>query len=253
MNQIADGQSATDTPSAIEIERILSLLAEGDIELLGLLPGSSNYTFLAQVSDDELETLAVYKPQRGERPLWDFPDGTLCFREVAAFLVSQLLGWPRVPPTVLREGPHGLGAVQFYIDANPNAHYLTFAKKRPGEGQRIALFDFITNNADRKSGHCLLDDGGRVWCIDHGITFHTGYKLRTVIWDFAGQAVPQPLLDDLGAFQLRLTQNGPALKALARLLSRREMDSLRRRVDHLLETKIFPEPGPYRSVPWPPV
>lgn len=253
MNQIADEQPATDTPGAVEIERILSLLAEGDIELLGLLPGSSNYTFLAQVSDDKLKTLAIYKPQRGERPLWDFPDGTLCFREVAAFLVSQMLGWPRVPPTVLREGPHGLGAVQFYIDANPNAHYLTFAERRPGDGQRIALFDFIANNADRKSGHCLLDDGDRVWCIDHGITFHTSYKLRTVIWDFAGQPVPRPLLDDLSILRSRLTQNGPEIEALARLLSRREMDSLRRRVDHLLETKIFPEPGPYRSIPWPPV
>jgi uncharacterized repeat protein (TIGR03843 family) len=261
MNRVTDAQPATETPGkdsserpvVVELERILNLLAEGELELVGLLPGSSNYTYLARVSDDELEALAVYKPQRGERPLWDFPDGTLCYREVAAFLVSQMLGWPRVPPTVLRDGPHGLGAVQLFVDANPNAHYLTFAEDRPNEGQRIALFDFIANNADRKSGHCLLDGGGRVWCIDHGITFHSGNKLRTVIWDYAGQPIPQPLLDDLAALRSRLTENGPEVKALARLLSVREMDSLRRRIDHLLQIKTFPEPGPYRSIPWPPV
>jgi hypothetical protein len=231
----------------------MALLAEGEMELLGLLPGSSNYTFLAHSSSGDLEALAVYKPQRGERPLWDFAQGTLCLREVAAFLLSQMLGWPRVPPTVLRKGPHGLGAVQLYVEADPEAHYLTFAQERPGEGRRIALFDLVANNADRKSGHCLLDSAGRVWCIDHGITFHADYKLRTVIWEFAGQPIPAPLLGDLHALQSRLAQNDPQTEALACLLSPREMDALRRRLDHLLTAKTFPEPGPYRTVPWPPV
>ena len=235
------------------LERILTLLAEGEMELLGLLPGSSNYTFLAHLSGDDLETSAVYKPQRGERPLWDFADGTLCLREMAAFLLSQMLGWPRVPPTVLRQGPHGLGAVQLYVEADPDVHYLTFAQERPAEGQRIALFDFVANNADRKSGHCLLDSTNRVWCIDHGITFHTDYKLRTVIWEFAGLPIPASLLGDLHTLQSRLTQTGPETEALARLLSHREVDALRQRLDYLLATKTFPEPGPYRAIPWPPV
>jgi hypothetical protein len=229
------------------------LLAEGQMELVGLLPGSSNYTFLAHLSDGQLEALAVYKPQRGERPLWDFAEGTLCLREVAAYLLSQMLGWPRIPPTVLRHGPHGLGAVQLYVEADLDAHYLTFAQERQDEGQRIALFDFVANNADRKSGHCLLDSAGRVWCIDHGITFHADHKLRTVIWEFAGQPIPAPLLSDLQALRSRLTQTDPQTETLARLLSHREIDALRQRLDHLLATKTFPEPGPYRAIPWPPV
>lgn len=249
----APGQGPPEAPIAVDMECILSLLAQGDMELLGLLPGSSNYTFLAQVSDGDLETLAVYKPQRGERPLWDFASGTLCFREVAAFLLSQMLGWPHIPPTVLRDGPHGLGAVQFYVDADPNAHYLTFAQERTAEGQRIALFDVIANNADRKSGHCLLDDADRVWCIDHGITFHADFKLRTVIWEFAGQPIPAPLLDDLQALRARLVSSDPQGEALTRLLSPREMSALRRRLEYLLRTKTFPEPGHYRAIPWPPV
>jgi uncharacterized repeat protein (TIGR03843 family) len=246
-------ETASEKAREISLECTLTLLAEGEMKLLGLLPGSSNYTFLAHLSADTIDALAVYKPQRGERPLWDFADGTLCLREVAAFLLSQVLGWPRVPPTVLRQGPHGLGAVQLYVDADPDAHYLTFAQKRPAEGQHIALFDFIANNADRKSGHCLLDSARRVWCIDHGITFHADYKLRTVIWEFGGQPIPATLLDDLRALESRLAQTGPETEGLARLLSPREMDALRQRLDYLLTTKTFPEPGPYRAIPWPPV
>ncbi len=246
-------EGASEVKRKISIERALTLLARGDMGMLGLLPGSSNYTFLAHLSDGELEALAVYKPQRGERPLWDFADGTLCLREMAAFLLSQMLGWPDIPPTVLREGPHGLGVVQLYIDADPEAHYLTFAEERPGEGQRIALFDLLANNADRKSGHCLLDSDGRVWSIDHGITFHSDYKLRTVIWEFAGQPIPVSLLVDLRALQARLATKGPEVEALSRLLSRRELEALRRRLNDVLTTAKFPEPGSYRSVPWPPV
>jgi len=250
--QELDGSAAENTV-AVGADRVLTLLAQGELELLGLLPGSSNYTLLALVSDGDLEALAVYKPQQGERPLWDFAEGSLCLREVAAFLLSRMLGWPRVPPTVLRQGPNGLGAVQFFVQADPEAHYLTFARNYPAEGQRIALFDFLTNNADRKSGHCLLDSAGRVWCIDHGITFHADYKLRTVIWEFAGQPIPQPLLEDLQALRVRLAQSDGETEALARLLSPREMGALRRRLKHLLRAETFPEPGPYRAIPWPPV
>jgi len=245
--------SSTEATVSASVERLLRLLAQGEIELLGLLPGSSNYVFLTRVSDGDLETWAVYKPQRGERPLWDFAPGTLCLRETAAFLFSQMLGWPLIPPTVLRQGPHGLGAVQFFIDANPEAHYLTFASERPAEGQRIAAFDVVANNADRKSGHCLLDDAGRVWCIDHGITFHTDFKLRTVIWEFAGQPIPAPLLKDLQILQAELSEKSPRAEILAQLLSPREMDALRHRLVHLMARKTYPEPGPHRAIPWPPV
>ena len=261
MHSYRDSPSATEREekspaqhtAKVGFDRILALLARGEMELLGLLPDSSNYTFLAQVSDGDLETLAIYKPQRGERPLWDFPEGTLCLREVAAFLLSQMLDWPRVPPTVLREGPHGVGAVQFFIEADLEAHYLTFAQECPIEGQRIALFDFVANNADRKSGHCLLASDGRPWCIDHGITFHADYKLRTVIWEFAGERIPVPLLDDLRTLKSYLAHSSPQTEAMARLLSPREIDALRHRLDYLIMTKTFPEPGPYRAIPWPPV
>lgn len=232
---------------------ILQLLYEGEMELLGLLPWSTNYTFLASVRHASGQTLAVYKPQKGERPLWDFPRGTLCLREYAAFLVSEALGWMLVPPTVLREGPHGLGMVQLYIDAEPDENYFTFRGKRRADLRRLAAFDVVVNNADRKGGHCLLGKDGRLWAIDHGITFHAQHKLRTVIWDFAGQPLPSNLLRDLHALRLRLEPPDPLVVQLAELLLPEEMRALRRRVDVLLETRVFPKPGPGPNVPWPPV
>ena len=169
------------------------------METLGLMPWGSNYTFLMQITnpqtkdlpeDDREDLLAVYKPRRGESPLWDFPNGTLCLREYAAGLVADALGWRIVPPTVLRDGENGFGSVQLFIENDPDQHYFTF-KDDPDcrdQLQRICVFDLITNNADRKSGHCLRDMSGHVWAIDHGICFNADYKLRTVIWDFASAA-----------------------------------------------------------------
>ncbi len=243
------------TPEAQKVDplAILQLLREGEMELLGLLPWSTNYTFLASVRRASWQTLAVYKPQKGERPLWDFPRGTLCLREYAAFLVSEALGWGLVPPTILRDGPHGLGMVQFYIDAEPDENYFTFHKKRQAELKRLAAFDAVVNNADRKGGHCLLGKDGRLWAIDHGITFHAQHKLRTVIWDFAGQPLPPQVLRDLRALRPRLEPSDPLARQLAELLSPEEMHALRRRLDILLATRTFPQPGPGPSVPWPPV
>jgi len=234
----------------------LELLAHGELKTEGLLPWSSNYTFLATVQHGNRSMLAVYKPRSGERPLWDFPHGTLCLREVATFVVSEALGWSLVPPTVLRDGPHGIGSVQRYIHADPEAHYLTLQDHPVYTDvfRRIAVFDVVVNNADRKSGHCLLGRDGRIWAVDHGITFHVMPKLRTVIWEFAGQPIPPSILKDLEVFRGRLNDGSALVKTLERLLTDEEIEALRARVDELLAQRIFPHPDPHRRhIPWPPV
>ncbi len=250
------GAGSAGTPSPIEavtIEQVLALLSRGEMEVLGLLPWSSNYTFLTSVRDGEMGCLAVYKPRQGERPLWDFPQGTLYLREVAAYVVSQALGWGFVPPTVLRDGPHGVGAVQLFIEAQPEAHYFTLGEGYASEARRIAAFDCVINNADRKAGHCLLDRRGRLWVVDHGIAFHAQPKLRTVIWDFAGQPIPPDMVRDLQTFRHRLTRPDPLVALLDSLLADEERAALRQRLDALLNSRTFPHPGPGRHVPWPPI
>jgi uncharacterized repeat protein (TIGR03843 family) len=165
-------------------------LVVGDLELLGLLPGSTNYAFLARATTGGEELLTVYKPRRGETPLWDFPRGTLCQREVAAYVLSRELGWPNIPATVLREGPEGIGSVQRFVAFDPEQHYFTLEGTREDDFRRIALFDLVVNNADRKGGHCLLSPDGTIWVIDHGVCFHEEPKLRTVIWSFVGEPIP---------------------------------------------------------------
>jgi uncharacterized repeat protein (TIGR03843 family) len=233
-------------------EDALALLASGEVEILGLLPRSSNGTFLARVSDGGSETLAVYKPRAFEAPLWDFPDGTLCKREAAAYLVARALGWPWVPPTVLRDGPEGPGSVQLFVPFDPSQHSFTLQGRLPDEFRKIALFDVVVNNADRKAGHCLLSEDGRVFVIDHGVCFHEVPKLRTVIWDFAGERVPEPLLGDLEALADALRE-GPLGRALTDLLSPAERSAVQRRLHRLLAAPRFPLPGPHRPYPWPAV
>jgi uncharacterized repeat protein (TIGR03843 family) len=238
---------------ALAPERILRLLSAGEIEVEGLIPWSSNATLLVTIRDDDLSTLAIYKPQRGERPLWDFPSGTLGMREVAAYLVSEALGWGFIPPTVLRQGPHGLGSVQFYIHAQEDDHFFTI-QHDPAyteELVRLAAFDVVTNNADRKSGHCLVDHQGRLWAIDNALTFHDEPKLRTVIWDFASEPLPAGVLADLSCLRESLSGEAPLSQALGALLSGAELAALRRRLDRLIRAGCFPEPGPGRPVPWP--
>jgi uncharacterized repeat protein (TIGR03843 family) len=233
---------------------MLTLLQEGAIELKGLLPEGSNYTFLVTVGDGTQKTLAVYKPTRGERPLWDFPAETLALREVAAFLVSEVLGWNFVPPTVYRpEGPHGPGSVQFFVQAQSESHYFNLAEADHSELQRIALFDLLVNNADRKGGHVLKDEAGKLWAIDHGICFHAQPKLRTVIWDFAGQSIHPTLLDDMTDFRQRLEKDKDLKTAINSLLTPLEVSALRRRTDKLITAGRYPDPGPGRNYPWPPI
>ncbi|MBL8164331.1 MAG: SCO1664 family protein [Anaerolineae bacterium] len=243
-------------PQELSFGRVLEILQKGDIDAEhGMMRWSSNYTFMVSVTHENTNIMAIYKPQRGERPLWDFPDGMLCKREVAAFITSEELGWQIVPPTTLREGPRGLGSVQFFINHDPEVNYFTFDSSLLSQVRRIAAFDYIVNNADRKGGHCLLDSSGHVWGIDHGITFHSSPKLRTVIWDFAGQDVPDALLNDMQ--RLLDTARNPDCgfsKELVTLINDREIAAFQHRLEHLLRTKRFPKPGASGpNYPWPPV
>jgi hypothetical protein len=244
-----------DKPLGLTSKQILDILEKGDIiEEHGILRWSSNYAFLVSICYEGVTVTAVYKPQKGERPLWDFPDGTLCYRERAAFLTSECLGWEIVPPTALREGRRGVGTFQFFIDHDPQINYFSFDDEALPQLQRIAAFDYLVNNADRKGGHCLLDSQGHIWGIDHGLTFHTAHKLRTVIWNFDGDFVPDELLRDVDRLCDALdAPDGTHRKTLGKLLSQAEINALHARVRHMLRSRRYPTPGPGPNYPWPPV
>jgi uncharacterized repeat protein (TIGR03843 family) len=230
-----------------------SLLLEAPIEVIGLLPYSSNHTFLVRLGTGDDEPLAVYKPRRGERPLYDFPEGTLYQREVAAYEVSQALGWDLVPPTVIRtDAPLGVGSLQLFIDHDPEQHYFTLLDENKAFFKRLAVFDIICNNADRKSGHCLMARDGRIWAVDHGLTFNAQPKLRTVIWDFAGGRVPAR--DRAGAARLAAQvadDTSGALSSLDALLAPAEIEATVERVKLLSQPCYFPSPNSDWSFPWP--
>jgi len=241
------------SPKAIPPEDpVVQRLITGELRVQGQFVWGSNYTFLVTITDEQGELPAVYKPARGERPLWDFPARSLARREVAAYQLSRRLGWDLVPPTVLRsDGPAGAGSLQLFVTADPERHYFTLS---PEEKQRLrpaALFDLLINNADRKGGHILLGEGGRVWLIDHGVCFHQDDKLRTVIWDFVGEPIPEELMEDLRRLQAGLQSRGDTYQGLRPLLNRAEMAALLARLEGLLEAGIFPGPGPGRPYPWP--
>ena len=235
----------------IPTETAQTVLEKGEIELKGQFTRGNNYTFLVNVRHAEQEVLAVYKPGRGEQPLWDFPENTLAGREVCAYLVSQALGFDIVPYTLLRDGPLGPGSLQAYIDHDPNYHYFTF---KPADRERlrpVVLFDLLVNNADRKGSHVLVQKHTRkLYLIDHGLCFHVDDKLRTVIWDFAGQPIPADLLATLAA--LRGREDLPAM--LAPYLSPDEVAALMSRAGALLAAGQFPlPPEDRRAFPFPPV
>lgn len=234
---------------------VLDLLAAADIAGCELIPTGSNYTYLLTLRHpDAGEGFAVYKPRNGEAPLWDFAPGTLFLREAAAFELSRLLGWDIVPPTVVREGPGGAGAVQLFIDADLTQNYFTL--RDPGHDdaiRRIALFDCLANNADRKGGHFLLGRDGRLWGIDHGLTFHPHWKLRTVVWDYCDEPFAPGLLGDLARLRDRLRDAPDDFAALFACLDETERRAFEGRLSELIARPCYPPPGPHRSVPWPPV
>ena len=222
------------------------MLAEGDVELKGRMPWSTNQTFLVELARGNDVLRGIYKPGRGERPLWDFPGG-LYRREVAAWVLSELLGWGIVPETVLRDGPFGEGSVQRFVEADFTQHYFTLYEDPAHHDalRRICLFDLLANNTDRKSGHCLLAED-RLWAIDNGLCFHPSPKIRTVIWEFGGEAVPAALVADVESALARLPGG------LVALLGGDELDGLRRRAEWLLRRPVFPEPDPLgQCYPWP--
>jgi hypothetical protein len=230
-----------------------AVLASGSLEVLGLLPHASNGTFLARATLDGAAELAVYKPRRGEAPLWDFPEGTLCAREVAAYVVARALGWPDVPATVLRDGPFGEGSLQRFVPADPEEHYFTLAERFPDAFRRIAIFDVVVNNADRKAGHCLLGEDGRIHVVDHGVCFAEEPKLRTVIWDFAGEAISDEVRPDLRRLA-EDARSGPLRAQLAGLLDVGELDALAVRAAALATSEALPAPdADRRPFPWPPI
>jgi hypothetical protein len=230
-------------------------LRDGRIyEEVGLMRWGSNYTFLVKVEHEDTQFMAIYKPRKGERPLWDFPDGTLCQRETASYVLSDMLGWYVVPPTILRDGSRGEGSVQLFVSHDPERHYFTLDAGFADQMKRLALFDALANNADRKGGHCLVDDVERVWGIDHGLTFHAMNKLRTVIWDYAGEKIPPALYADIEALCKRLDDStDDGRQQLATLLSEVELRALHRRLNQLLQTGEYPMPGSGPNRPWPAV
>jgi uncharacterized repeat protein (TIGR03843 family) len=240
---------------ATNVERVIDLLAHGEMELHGLVPWSSNYTFWAVLHDQEMQAVAIYKPRRGETPLWDFDAGTLCRREVAAYMLSRELGWPAIPPVVLRNGPYGIGSVQLYVKHDEDEHFFTMREQPAYDPlfRRVALFDCVANNADRKGGHLLRGEQGQVWAIDHGLTFHAQYKLRTVIWDYAGQPIEKDCLTGLTELCETLGQDdSPLCQGLSRLIGRDEITAARNRLSRLIRSGVYPEPRPSsRNVPYP--
>jgi hypothetical protein len=230
----------------------LELLEHGAIEILGLLPFSSNYVFLAKITEGEDELHAVYKPQRGERPLWDFPAGTLGAREVAAYLVSEGAGWGIVPPTVMRmDAPHGPGSVQLFIEHDPDRHFFVLMHERGPEMATFAAFDIVINNADRKAGHVIESRDGRLYGVDHGLSFNIEPKLRTVIWGFGNDPIEDGLRAELEALEEKLEPGAPLAERLEGLLSPAETAETLARLRVLLAEGRFPSPeGPF-DMPWP--
>jgi uncharacterized repeat protein (TIGR03843 family) len=217
-----------------------------------LISNASNYTFLVELCWRARGGYGVYKPRLGEAPLWDFPDNTLFLRECSAYEVSKLLGWDIVPPTVQREGEFGIGSLQLYVPHGNRSTYFSLREVHPDEALRMAVFDVVVNNADRKGGHCFEALSGGIWGIDHGLTFHTQHKLRTVIWDFASQPVPETLQADLRKLMDCLeAPNAEATAPLRTMLAADEVNALRARTNRLLEAPILPEPRNRRDLPWP--
>lgn len=238
------------------LKSILTALKQGELTLEGQFQVGSNDTFLGYIRHQDYFARVVYKPEQGEQPLWDFPQGTLSRREVTAFLVSQALGWELVPPTVYRrDGPLGKGSVQLFLEHDPAYHYFAFSTEDRARLKPVAAFDVIINNADRKGGHILVDANNHLWLIDHGVCFHYEDKLRTVIWDFAGQPLPANLLVDIRRLAGRLDQPQDRLtRLLGKLLAPEETQALALRAHRLLDEGVFPAPNrDRRPYPWPPI
>jgi hypothetical protein len=247
---ILDSESGDVLPQPILAEDdALALLGVAEITAAELVPWGSNYTFaVALEAEGRPGHLAIYKPKLGERPLYDFPNGTLYQRERASYLVSRRLGWNLVPPTVVRDGPHGIGSLQIYVASQPeHADDHEFWSRRVPEIERMVLFDHLTNNADRKIGHCLIGTDGNVWGIDHGLTFNEVPKLRTVLWQFVGRPIHPDLMADV---QRMLNARDEITQELCALLDTAEIGAFWRRTQGLLKNGRYPMLDPRRNIPY---
>jgi uncharacterized repeat protein (TIGR03843 family) len=240
---------------SLDKEITIEALQKGSFDLQGQFLSGSNYTFLADLVYGEMNMKVVYKPVRGEQPLWDFPHGSLARREVAAYLLSESLGWELVPPTVLRkDGPLGSGSLQQYIEHDPNNHYFNMGEDDRQQLRPVVVFDLLINNADRKGGHILRDDENHLWLIDHGLCFHAEEKLRTVVWDFSGEDISPEIMTSVSMVIDLLKDNGSLYTELVRYLRPSEVAAVLARARRLCESGRFPSPpASRRSYPWPPV
>jgi hypothetical protein len=228
------------------------LLTDGALEVVGRLVEASNTTLYCRISTASAEATCVYKPEAGERPLWDFPDGTLARRELAAYLVSELTGWAIVPPTVYRDGPYGPGMVQLWIDIDDQVDLIELLSSDDPRLRRMAVFDAVINNADRKGGHLLPTPDGHLYGVDHGVCFAADDKLRTLLWRWAGQPLPLEAVAVLVRLRSQLSQELGA--ELAALLMADEITALDQRIARLLGSGRYPMPNPdWPAIPWPPV
>ncbi|MBZ3902598.1 SCO1664 family protein [Streptomyces griseiscabiei] len=276
----ATSPSSTGAPAQPSDGSLVTLLAEGELTVRGRVREASNAVLYCTVSYDGRETACVYKPVAGERPLWDFPDGTLAQREVAAYAVSEATGWGLVPPTVLRDGPYGEGMCQLWIEGEAGSELLALVDgEEAGEGwkavgfaevgegrtallvhaddprlRRLAVLDAVVNNADRKGGHLLPAAEGRLYGIDHGVTFNAENKLRTLLWGWAGEPLTDEALEVLAGLRDALGEGGALAAKLVALITPAELDATRERVAALLKSGRHPEPsGDWPAIPWPPV
>src|SRR3954453_19597876 len=232
-------------------QETLTLLAEGELSVEGRLVDASNATLYCQVSVDGVSRTCVYKPIAGERPLWDFPDGTLAYREVAAYEVSAATGWDIVPPTVFRDGPFGPGMCQLWIDVDEEVDLAVLARSNNPQLRRMSVFDAVINNADRKGGHLLPTPDGHVYGVDHGVCFSVEDKLRTLLWRWRGKRLTEEAIDVLSGLRAQL--EGDLGDALGDLLHRDEVLATIARVDRLPTTRRHPQPSDdWPPVPWPP-
>ena len=244
---MSDGEQDT----VLDLERALDLLRTGAVEPVGRLVDASNATLYCEISEGDLTATCVYKPVQGERPLWDFPDGTLAGREVAAYEVSAATGWAIVPPTVLRDGPFGPGMVQLWIDVDESVDLEELVRSDHRGLRRMAVFDAVVNNADRKGGHLLPTPDGHIFGCDHGVCFHEEPKLRTLLWGWRGMRLSEEELDVLSGVRAQL--EGPLGERLEELITFHEIAATKHRVDRLLTTRKFPQPSPdWPAIPWPP-
>lgn len=233
-------------------DEAVALLSQAEVVGYQEVPSGSNFAFfLLMAAEGHDPFLTVYKPRRGENPLWDFPEGTLYRRERAAYVAARALGWPNVPPTVIREGPAGVGSLQLYVPAESRANFFTLRDTHRRTLMEVALFDLLVNNADRKGGHFILGPENRIWVIDHGLTFNTVYKLRTVMWDYCGEPIPAVLMSRLRHLLDGSEEARQLRSSLLESLAPEEVDAFFARLQHVLHSGRYPLLDPNCNIPWP--